>query len=100
MTENERFIDAVSNTSKEAQALLVRKHLDYGAANIMNSPISPMNGLTVRLYDKIARMANLLNSGNPANFESLRDTLIDISNYGLIGVMVLDDTFAPGYKHD
>ena len=93
MTEDERFIADVNKTSEEAVNILIRKHADYGPSNIMGSPVSPMFGLAVRLHDKIARMTNLLNSGNPANFESLRDTMIDISNYGLIGVMVLDNTF-------
>lgn len=94
MIEQERFIKDVKKTSEESTNLLIQKHADYGPSNIMGSPISPMHGLSVRLHDKVARMVNLLNSGNPANFESLRDTMLDISNYGLIGVMVLDNTFA------
>ena len=95
MIEQERFIKDVKKTAEETTNLLVRKHADYGPTNIMGSPISPMHGLSVRLHDKVARMVNLLSSGNPANFESLRDTMIDICNYGLIGVMVLDNTFDP-----
>lgn len=88
-----QFKEYVTETSEEATTLLVRKHMDYGPKNIMDSPFGPMQGLTVRLYDKIARLQNLLKSGNPAEYESLRDTFIDISNYGLIGVMVLDGKF-------
>ena len=60
----------------------------------MDSPGGPISGITVRLFDKLARLRNLIENGNgEAQFESLRDTLLDISNYGLIGVMVLDNTF-------
>lgn len=91
--EIEKFAKNVNATSAEATILLIKKHQDYGPKNIMNSPGGPINGLIVRLYDKVARLANLTENGSAAQFESLRDTLMDISNYGLIGVMVLDDTF-------
>jgi len=73
--------------------ILVKKQNDYGPDNIRKSPGGPLNGLTVRLYDKLARLNNLLETGATPENESLRDTLIDIANYGVIGVMILDDTF-------
>ena len=73
--------------------ILVKKQKDYGPDNIRKSPGGPLNGLTVRLYDKIARLNNLLQTGALPENESLRDTFIDIANYGVIGVMILDDTF-------
>lgn len=92
--EIEEFAENVRKTSTESTTLLVRKQMDYGPRNIMDSPGGPINGLTVRLFDKLARLRNLIENGTgEAQFESLRDTLIDISNYGLIGVMVLDNTF-------
>lgn len=91
MTFDKRAIDA----SAEAFNLLVKKQGDYGPKNIMNAPGGPMMGLAVRLHDKVARLAHILSSDSEPNFESLRDTMLDISNYGLIGVMVLDNTFDP-----
>lgn len=91
MTFNERAL----NASIEALDLLVKKQNDYGPKNIMNAPGGPMMGLAVRLHDKVARLAHILSNNTEPNFESLRDTMLDISNYGLIGVMVLDDTFDP-----
>ncbi len=81
------------NAASEALELLIKKHNDYGPKNIVDSPISPQFGLAVRLHDKVARLNNLLSSDGEPNFESLRDTFLDISNYGLIGVMVIDGTF-------
>lgn len=73
--------------------ILISKQKDYGPDNIRLAPGGPLNGLRVRLYDKIARLSNLLDTGATPENESLRDTFIDIANYGVIGVMILDDTF-------
>lgn len=73
---------------------VVKKQEDYGPNNIQRSPFGPIEGLTVRLYDKIARVANLSKARNSQpNYESLRDTFIDIAGYGVIGLMILDGTF-------
>jgi hypothetical protein len=85
-------VDALSVYEKLFD-ILVSKQNDYGPDNIRRSPGGPLNGLTVRLYDKIARLNNLLETGATPENESLRDTFIDIANYGVIGVMILDDTF-------
>lgn len=34
--------------------------------------------------NKMARLANLLNSGKEANNESLQDTLVDLANYAVL----------------
>ena len=73
--------------------ILVKKQKDYGPDNIRKAPGGPLNGLLVRLYDKIARLNNLLETGVTPENESLRDTFVDIANYGVIGAMILDDTF-------
>ena len=72
---------------------LVKKQSDYGPNNIRNAPGGPLNGLQVRLYDKMSRLINLIQSGAKPENESLRDTFVDIANYGVIGVMILDNTF-------
>ena len=83
---------SVQLVSEEAVKLLLRKHADYGPNNIGRAPGGPLNGLAVRLHDKIARLAHLIDhmgQAEPKN-ESLRDTMLDIANYGIIGVLVLD----------
>ena len=79
-----RILDTAGN-------LLIRKHKDYGPKNISHSPGGALNGLRVRLWDKIARINNLLDSGVQPSNESLRDSFIDLLNYSAIAVMVLDD---------
>ena len=86
VTDVWRILDAAGN-------LLIKKHHDYGPKNISQSPGGPLNGLRVRMWDKIARINNLLDSGvNPSN-ESLRDSFIDLLNYSAIAMMVLDETW-------
>jgi hypothetical protein len=70
--------------------LLLRKHNDYGPKNIALSPGGPLNGLRVRMWDKVARINNLLDSGVKPSNESLRDSFIDLLNYSAIAIMVLD----------
>lgn len=62
------------------------KQKDYGSENIQRHGLK---GITVRLDDKLARLTNLLNKEEePAN-EPLYDTVQDIADYGLIGMLVL-----------
>ena len=87
------FITDVWRILDSAGNLLIKKHHDYGPKNISQSPGGPLNGLRVRMWDKIARINNLLDSNvNPSN-ESLRDSFIDLLNYSAIAMMVLDETW-------
>ena len=66
---------------------LFKKHKDYGPMNIAGAPGGAMNGLRVRMYDKLARLVHLGDSDTP-NYESIEDTLIDLANYAIIGLLV------------
>ena len=86
----ESHLDAhLSNTVFELSQLLISKHLDYGPKNIAGSPGGPLNGLRVRMWDKIARINHLIDSGADAKNESLEDSYKDLANYAIIGLMVL-----------
>ena len=71
--------------------LLLDKHDKYGPLNIADAPGGPMNGLRVRMWDKMARLNHLLDHPevDPGN-ESLQDTLSDLSNYCVIATLVLN----------
>ena len=58
--------------------VMKNKHEDYG----------PMNGLRVRMYDKLARLVHLSDKSDTPNYESIEDTLIDLANYAIIGLLV------------
>ena len=84
------FISDVWSVLDSAGNLLIRKHHDYGPKNIAHSPGGPLNGLRVRMWDKVARINNLLDSRVTPSNESLRDSFIDLLNYSAIAIMVLD----------
>ena len=83
------IVDAME-TARKAVNLLVKKHDDYGPANISDAPGGPLNGLSVRLHDKVARLNHLLSNGKEPRNETIEDTFIDILNYALIALLVLD----------
>ena len=70
--------------------LLIKKQKDYGPKNISLAPGGPLNGLRVRMFDKLARINNLVETGATPENESLRDSFMDIANYATIALMVLD----------
>ncbi len=86
----EQFRDKVIHYSTLNSELLVSKHRDYGPKNISQSPGGPLNGLRVRMHDKLARINHLIDSGATPEHESLRDSFIDLANYSVIALMVLD----------
>jgi len=70
--------------------LMISKQRDYGKGNIIKFGHI---GIMVRVSDKIERLLNLMkNNRNPSN-ESVVDSYKDISNYALIGIMLLRGTF-------
>ena len=96
---DDEFITNVWRVLDSAGNLLIRKHHDYGPKNVAHSPGGPLNGLRVRMWDKVARINNLIDSKvNPSN-ESLRDSFVDLLNYSAIAIMVLDKTW-PELRND
>lgn len=87
--ENE-FEKSVSSKFDEAEKLLIKKHRDYGPSNIAGAPGGAINGLRVRMHDKLARINHLIDSGATPENESLRDSFLDLANYSIIAMMVLD----------
>lgn len=79
----------LSNTVNELSELLLSKHKDYGPKNISQAPGGPINGLRVRMHDKLARISNLVDSGADPQHESLEDSFKDMANYAIIGLLVL-----------
>lgn len=79
-------------TIDDQVALLARKQHDYGHENIQRFG---KHGVRVRLWDKLARLANLQKRGpSKAKNESVTDTLQDIVGYCAIYGMVQNGTFS------
>lgn len=84
------FAKNVSAVADSNVALLLKKHADYGPKNISQSPGGPLNGLRVRMHDKMARINHLIDSGVSPENESLVDSFMDLANYAVIAQLVLD----------
>ena len=93
LTPQKIFGQQVQLVVDELATVLVSKQNDYGPLNISNAPGGPLNGLQVRIYDKVSRINNLIATGATPENESLRDSFLDLANYGLIALMVLDGTW-------
>jgi len=81
-----KYLDEIHT---ELKIIMVRKHQDYGPFNIAHAPGGAMNGLIIRMHDKLERLQNLYyNKSDTPNYESIEDTLQDLANYAIIGLMV------------
>ena len=86
------FEDAFDQTVAELRSLMLAKQRDYGHDNILAFGLL---GVLVRMSDKVARLRNLWRKGrleSPEN-ESVDDTLKDIANYAIIGLMLRRGVF-------
>jgi hypothetical protein len=90
MYNEARFAELTYVYTDGLAELLIKKQKDYGPKNISDSPGGPLNGLRVRMFDKLARINNLVETGAKPENESLRDSFLDIANYAIIAMMVLD----------
>jgi len=88
---DDAFTEAVQQKFQHAKSVLLQKHKDYGPLNIALAPGGPINGLRVRMWDKMARINHLLGTGAKPENESLKDSFLDLANYAIIAMMVLDD---------
>jgi hypothetical protein len=88
---NGSFEEAVQQKFQHAKHVLLTKHKDYGPKNIAESPGGPLNGLRVRMWDKFARINHLIDTGATPENESLKDSFLDMANYAIIAMLVLDD---------
>lgn len=55
-----------------------------------NLGVDPFMGVLVRLSDKWSRLEQLA-SGKTPKFESMRDTLLDMSCYSLLAILLLEE---------
>jgi len=84
-----QFVADMWEVLDSAGNLLIKKHEAYGPKNISQAPGGPENGLSVRMWDKMARLNHILENPNvDVNDESLDDTLRDLLNYCAIFIMV------------
>ena len=89
-----------TKTQKELYNLFSKKMMDYGLGNVslggnLQTPEDKkyaLQGIQIRLNDKVNRLKNLLRNGKSyVEDESLEDTFIDVANYGIIGMLLGKD---------
>lgn len=85
------FEDDVRIVYDELMSVLLKKHKDYGPKNIADAPGGALNGLRVRIHDKIARINNLVDRHSDPMYESIEDSFKDLANYAIIALLVLRD---------
>lgn len=68
----------------EAAVLLDTKQSDYGSGNISSFG---EKGVIVRLNDKVERLKTLVWNDRAPSHEKVSDTWLDITNYGIIGLL-------------
>jgi hypothetical protein len=87
-------INGISLSKEMLISTLIKKQKDYGPKNIERFGL---NGLTIRLHDKVARLENLLSKpkgvANAVSDESVYDTLLDIGGYAAIALMWIRGEF-------
>ena len=91
MNDPTQFDLDVWDATEGLAELLTSKHSDYGPKNISQSPGGPLNGLRVRMWDKLARINNLIETNADPKHESLEDSFKDMANYAIIGLLVLQE---------
>lgn len=91
--------EAFKEIQQEQYELFAKKMMDYGLSNItLGSTLEDpedinlsLTGIWLRVNDKVNRLKNLLKrSGrNYVQGEPMIDSFIDISNYGIIAMLVM-----------
>jgi hypothetical protein len=93
----ETTITGPADALDEVVSTIISKQHDYGHDNIA---WGGLQGLVLRMHDKLARIENLLarypqaaGRGDDAKNESLNDSWLDLVGYSIIGIMWENDTF-------
>ena len=83
-------LDKVARLQDADRELLAAKNAAYGNVGLRSTG---MEGIATRIIDKAHRLLNLhRNPEFDVGDESVRDTLADVSNYGLLGRMLDDES--------
>ena len=99
-TTSQRFLDLLN----EMRRLHESKSADYGSetdplANIRQGAefvgIEPWRGCMVRIADKVQRLKTFCRTGRLVH-EGVRDTLLDLSAYSLLAIVLFDEGLADG----
>ena len=98
----QQFLESIENSYKEAMEIIEKKNADYAVesnpfrnfeyATYCN--VSVEKAILVRISDKFARLANLIDKGEENRQvldETTADTIVDICNYLVILKAYMED---------
>lgn len=86
MTKTNKFKDI----TEEMNNLYEAKNHDYGDSFSKTYEEYGLLALIIRLEDKLNRLKSLEKADISVKTESKRDTLMDIANYAVLGIIELD----------
>ena len=89
----QKFVDDVDDLLGHMSLIMFQRQADYGAGNINNAYGGAINGLLVRMGDKYERIKNLTTTNADPQGERITDSFIDLANYCVIALMVLNKTW-------
>jgi len=87
------FINNVDTLMTHMATIMYQRQADYGAGNINNAYGGALNGVVVRMGDKYERIKNLLTINADPQGERITDSFIDLANYCVIALMLLNNTW-------
>ena len=88
MSNSQKYLQKYLQIKDEASTIFSQKNQDYGDSFTHDGII----GVLVRLGDKIQRMKHVTKNGiNLVKNETLRDTILDLHNYSVMAIMLLDE---------
>ena len=106
LLENQALSKEFKDIQDEMYAMFAAKMLDYGLGNIsLGSNLEEeedkklsLTGIWLRCNDKINRLKNLLRRDGKVfvGNESMLDSFMDISNYGIIARLVMENKWKKG----
>lgn len=100
LQQSKNFDEAVHVVADYVADVVISKQKDYGPQNIVASPFGAERGILVRMWDKFARLKNLMQFGKTPKHESIFDTWTDIIGYSLIAIMVKYNVFELPLKEE
>lgn len=81
---HKKILDEIHDTYK-------KKNADYGDSFSLQYKEYGLLSVVIRLDDKMRRLKQLVNNPAKVKEESIRDTIKDLSNYGIMAMMEIDD---------
>jgi len=85
INDKNNIINYYNIYQKEQEILYIRKNKDYGDAYLLFGII----GIIIRIQDKLQRLISILNNKKiEINDETIFDTLIDLTNYSILALIL------------